>query len=350
MKLINKTCGTICALLAISSSAVFAEEAVRVDSVKDDAVTVGKTIKYLPEVHGVVRPRWEMDTEAGESRFQVRRARVTLDGNIAPQFGYFLQVDLCDQGHFKFLDAYAKANLAKGLLVSAGQFIMPFGSEPCVPPATYIFANRSFMLKHLMTFRKVGVKAKYDVNIGLPLTIEAGIGNAGDTGEHNTWTSRYVGSGRLTLKAGDFSIVAGAMNLHPDRSEILFYNIGTVWKKGNWRASAQYIYEDYADTGHKATHSCSAWGDYRKDCHWGIINQWSVQARYDMITKYWNGISGAADNEGRHRATVGYTVSHRFGNVFADFMVDYEQYFYPSGYTPAAGEGNKLLFEAAVRF
>ncbi len=106
-------------------------------------------ISYIPEFHGAVRPRWELDTETGQSRFEIRWARFTAEGKVAPKIGYFLQVDLCDQGVFKFHDAYVKMGIAKGLEVQAGQFRMPFGREPFMAPQNYIFANRSFTVKQM---------------------------------------------------------------------------------------------------------------------------------------------------------------------------------------------------------
>ena len=171
-----------------------------------DTAEVSEKISYIPEFHGAVRPRWEIDTETGNSRFEVRWARFTAEGKIAPKIGYFFQVDLCDQGVFKFHDAYAKMEVAKGLEIQAGQFRMPFGREPFMAPQNYVFANRSFMGKQMCNYRKVGAKVTYSVPISLPLTIEAAVGNAGGVANHNTWSKSYMGSGRVTLQAGDFTI------------------------------------------------------------------------------------------------------------------------------------------------
>ena len=46
-----------------------------------------KTIS-LPAVHGTVRSKYEYQTEEGEGRFEVRNARVSIDGNITPQISY----------------------------------------------------------------------------------------------------------------------------------------------------------------------------------------------------------------------------------------------------------------------
>lgn len=307
-------------------------------------------INYIPEFHGAVRPRWEIDTETGNSRFEVRWARFTAEGKISPKIGYFFQVDLCDQGVFKFHDAYANMELAKGLEIQAGQFRMPFGREPFMAPQNYVFANRSFMGKQMCNYRKVGAKLTYKVPISLHLTIEAAAGNAGGVANHNIWGKSYMGCGRITLQAGDFNICGGVMDILPDATRIMLYDIGTTWKNGDWRGGIEYMNEHYVNSYHKDAHSWVVWGDYGKPVKLGIFNRWSVQARYDGMTRQWNGVTGDSDNEGRHRATIGGTLTYKYKKVFADVMLDYEQYFYRHGYIPTDGQGNKLILELAVRF
>lgn len=307
-------------------------------------------ISYIPEFHGAVRPRWELDTETGKSRFEVRWARFTAEGKVAPKIGYFFQVDLCDQGVFKFHDAYAKMEVAKGLEVQAGQFRVPFGREPFMAPQNYVFANRSFMGKQMCNYRKVGAKLTYTVPISMPLTIEAAVGNAGGVSNHNTWSKSYMGCGRVTLQAGDFNICGGIMDILPDKTRVMLYDIGTTWKKDDWRGGVEYMNEHYVDSFHKDAHSWVVWGDYGRNAKLGIFNHWSVQARYDGMNRQWNGVEDTPDNEGRNRITVGGTISYRYKKVFADIMLDYEQYFYQHHYTPSEGQGNKLVLELAVRF
>ena len=40
--------------------------------------------EYLPEVHGTIRGKYELQTTNGMQRFQVRNARVSLDGKVLP--------------------------------------------------------------------------------------------------------------------------------------------------------------------------------------------------------------------------------------------------------------------------
>ncbi|MDE6022335.1 MAG: porin, partial [Muribaculaceae bacterium] len=298
-------------------------------------------ISYVPEFHGAIRPRWELDTETGESRFEVRWARFTGEGKVSPKIGYFFQLDLCDQGVFKFHDAYVKMEVAKGLEIQAGQFRMPFGREPFMAPQNYVFANRSFMGKQMCNYRKVGAKVTYTAPTRLPLTIEAAVGNAGGVSNHNTWSKSYMGSGRISLQAGDFNICGGIMDILPDVTRIMLYDIGTTWKTGNWRGGLELMNEHYVASQHKDAQSWVLWGDYGRPAKLGIFNRWSVQARYDGMTRQWSGVEGAEDNPARNRITVGGTLTYRYKKVFADLMLDYEQYFYHRGITPSQGQGNK---------
>lgn len=310
----------------------------------------GETVSLIPELHGAVRPRWEIDTETGESRFMVRWARFTVDGKVATALGYLIQVDFCDRGTFKVNDAYAKLNVTKGLILQAGQFRMPFGTEPFMAPQNYVFANRSFMGKQMCNYRKVGAKLTYTVPVSVPVTLEAGVFNAGGTGSQDSWSKSYAGSGRVTLTLGDVKICGGVMDIIPDATRIMLYDIGATWSRGNWRAAAEYMNEHYTGGVHKDAHSWAAWGDYGHDAKLGIFNRWSVQARYDGLSRQWNGITDAEDNPGRHRATLGATLSYRYKKVFADLILNYEKYHYFHGYTAPTGQSDKAVLELAVRF
>ena len=41
--------------------------------------------EYLPKVHGTIRSKYELQTTTGMQRFQVRNARVSLDGKVQPE-------------------------------------------------------------------------------------------------------------------------------------------------------------------------------------------------------------------------------------------------------------------------
>ena len=100
-------------------------------------------VDLTPELHGVIRPRWEMDTKGGENRFQLRNARLSVNGRLAPEIDYYFQADFCDRGKIMFLDGWGRIAITPALKLQAGQFRIPFGTDCFRGPGNYIFANRS---------------------------------------------------------------------------------------------------------------------------------------------------------------------------------------------------------------
>ena len=119
-------------------------------------------VDYRPNVHGTIRSRFEVATESGDYRFQVRNARVSIDGMVAPSINYYINTDFCDRGKIKILDVWARMRIMQGLSIQAGQFRMPFGVDPFRGPNSYYFANRSFIGKDVCNVRAVGAKLSYD--------------------------------------------------------------------------------------------------------------------------------------------------------------------------------------------
>lgn len=304
----------------------------------------------LPEFHGVIRPRWEMDTQSGESRFEVRWARVTMEGNVAPKVGYFIQVDFCDQGTFRFKDAYVRISPSRQFQIVAGQMFLPFSADPFVAPQNFLFANRSFMTKYMNSYRKVGLKLVYDCSGILPLTLEGGIYNTGSITNHNTWSKDYAGASRLSYLLGNFKFNVGAMTLKPDMTRMNLVDAGIIYSNSHWRGAVQFTNQHYCNSGLDDTKAWCVWGDYGKDAKIGMFNHWSVQTRFDGMTRDWSGMEGEECNPARNRITVGGTLTYQFKKVYADLLLDYEQYFHHHDFAPSPGQSNRIVAEIAVRF
>ena len=103
--------------------------------------------EYLPEVHGTIRGKYELQTTNGMQRFQVRNARVSLDGKVLPVIAYKAEIDLSDEGSIKMLDAYARFVPNDTWNVTLGQMRVPFTIDAHRSPHQQYFANRSFIAK-----------------------------------------------------------------------------------------------------------------------------------------------------------------------------------------------------------
>lgn len=89
-----------------------------------DSTKVGSK-SWLPHVSGTIRGKVEYQTNEKESRFEVRTARVALDGFITPMVDYKAEIDLSDEGQIKMLDAYAACCLARGSTCASDRCVCP---------------------------------------------------------------------------------------------------------------------------------------------------------------------------------------------------------------------------------
>lgn len=311
-------------------------------------------ISYVPNIHGAIRARWEEDLENSTSRFQLRNARVTLDGRLAPVIDYFLQVDICDQGTMKMLDGWGRIELFKGFKVQAGQFRMPFGVDPFRSPKTNIFSNRSFIGRQVCNVRAVGAKVTYQFD-KLPLTLEGGAFNPTSINDHTGWNSSNSYAGRAIYTFGSMKADAGFMSLRPDGVRINLVDGALNWTSGQWIVEGEYMYKHYTHDTHKAVHAYNLWADWHKGIHAGIFNRMSFQGRFDGMTAHSSGkrnSDGAlvTNDPARNRITLGATLSYIRKPVWCDIRLDYENYFYHHGVTAQAGKSDRLVVELVVRF
>lgn len=159
---------------------------------------------YIPEVHGVARARYEVDTDNGEGRFQIRNARVNLSGRVLPRLRYYLNTDFCDKGSVKVLDVWARIDIGSRWFVQAGQFRIPFGTDNFRGPGTYYFANRSYLGKYVNNVRAVGIKGRYTLPWGSANYIEAGMFNSATISDHDVWSKDYAYAVKVSQQAADW--------------------------------------------------------------------------------------------------------------------------------------------------
>lgn len=347
MKINNITLSIVAALAAACGNVPMAAAA-DADPEEDAA------FNYTPNIHGVIRSRWEEDLDAGLSRFQLRNARVMLDGRIAPTIDYYLQVDLCDQGTLKFLDGWARMQVARGLRVQAGQFRVPFGVDPFRSPVTYIFSNRSFIGKQVCNVRGVGMKVMYELP-RVPLTLEGGVFNPSSISDHTGWHSSYAWAGRAIYRPGAVRLDAGFKSIRPDGVRMNLIDGAIGWTGGRWMLEGEYMYKHYTHRAHRASHAYNVWADYRMPVKAGVFNRLSFQGRLDGMTAHSGGKRNAdgrltTDDPARNRITLGSTISCVRRNVWLDLRLNYEKYLYRHGVTPATGQGDRLGIELSLRF
>lgn len=317
----------------------------------DDVASVPE---YMPRIRGAVRARWENDFDIEKSRFQLRNARIVLDGNIAPVIDYYFQVDICDRGTMKFLDGWARMEVCRGLKIQAGQFRVPFGVDPFRGPGTYVFSNRSFIGKTFCNIRAVGGKVSYAFP-RVPLTLEGGIFNPSSIADHTGWHSSYAYAGRVIYRPGNFRFEGGCLSIRPDGVRANLLDVAAGWFSDRWDLGAEYMYKHYTHSAHRPSHAYVVWSDWKMPVKFGVFNRLSLQGRVDGMTDHCNGLRDdtgrlTTTHPTRHRLTFGATLSYIHGRRGLDIRADYEKYFYRSGIITPEGGGDKLVVELILRF
>ena len=79
----------------------------------------------LPQIHGILRGKYEYQPDLDASRFEVRNARLSVDGNLPFRSSYKLEVDLCDESAIKMKDAWVRVNPVNTLRITLGQQRLP---------------------------------------------------------------------------------------------------------------------------------------------------------------------------------------------------------------------------------
>ena len=304
---------------------------------------------YVPQVHGAFRTRWEMDTKTAENRFQVRNARLSVEGKVARSIDYFIQSDFNDAGQFKLLDAYGRMGIVDGLAVKAGQFRMPFGVEPHRSPANYIFANRSFMGKQMMNYRAVGVQVGYTVPT-VPFTIEAGVFNPGPKENHNVWNKTVAYSAKASYRWNKVTFTTGFASIKPYSLRANLVDATVAWNDGkHWNITGEYIHKAYCNN-EKPTEGWLVFVDWHMPVKLGVFNRWSVQVREDGMTRHIK-MDGSGIEPARDRVTIGSTLTFNYKAVHADVRINYEEYFYHDGVdNHGLGNEDRILAELVIRF
>ncbi|MDE5881087.1 MAG: hypothetical protein K2H60_05100 [Muribaculaceae bacterium] len=72
---------------------------------------------YSPKIHGTIRAKYEYEPPIDKGRFEIRNARLSVEGKVIPIVRYKAEIDLSDEGKIKMLDVFAayRLPLKKGL-------------------------------------------------------------------------------------------------------------------------------------------------------------------------------------------------------------------------------------------
>ena len=320
-------------------------------------------VNYMPRINGTIRAKYEYQTEEGESRFEVRNARVSITGNVLPIIEYKAEIDLSDEGNIKMLDAYTRIKIMKGLDFTIGQMRVPFTIDAHRSPHQQYFANRSFIAKQVGNVRDVGATLAYNFNLGIPIILEAGIFNgSGLTDQKDYWTDRinFSAKARFFLPKG-FTLQASIQKIRPEDYNVMMYDGSLSYHANGLHIEGEYLFKHYEDNAFKDVHSVDAFASYDIPLRKCFFTKITPLVRFDYMTDHSDGenynADGEADSDGgliindyrRSRITGGITFS--FSKPFiSDIRLNYEKYFYSDDAIVKTSERDKIVIEFMTRF
>ena len=314
-----------------------------------------KKTDYIPKIHGTIRGKYEYQYEEKEGRFEVRNARFSLTGNVAPIVSYKAEIDLSDEGAIKMLDAYARVTPLPTFDITIGQMRVPFTIDAHRSPHQQYFANRSFIAKQVGNVRDVGATLAYTLQVGIPIRLEAGIFNgSGLTDQKDFWTNRinYSAKAHLQLPKG-FNLVGSVQKISPEKVDIHMYDIGAYYQSGRWHVEAEFLRKHYANGTFSNVNAFNGFVCYDQPLP-KVFQKISFLGRFDCMSDHSNGKVGdngslVVNDAARKRITVGTTLSLAKPFI-ADLRINYENYFYKKDAVVAVSEKDKVVIELMVRF
>ena len=359
--------------LLLLSMACACSQAVHAQTLEERLETLEKKVakdevraQYLPKLHGILRGKYEYQPEDDASRFEVRNARLSVNGKLAKRSEYKLEVDLCDESQIKMKDAWVRILPFRTLRLSIGQQRMPFSIDAHRNPSAQFFANRSFIAKQVGDVRDVGFQVGYDFlhkNGRNILSLDAGMFNGSNLDNQITaWFSAPAYSARLQyFPVKGLAIIPSVQHqqIAERQASYTSVDIGTYFEQWAWHIEAEYLRKLYDHNAFDDCSSVSALTFYKQQIHkkHSFIEAISYLGRYDFMQDHSSGKNGfeegtthlALTDAERHRMTLGMTFSIRNPYFPTDLRLNYENYWYPHGGAKES-ERDKLVCELMIRF
>lgn len=314
----------------------------------------GERVDLTPKIHGVFRGRYEGAWPNYQQRFQVRNARVSLEGKILKELDYYFRVDLCDCGSMKFLDGWARWRFSNEFAVKAGRFRVPFAVDAFRGPGSYIFANRSFLGKNMANLRQVGVQLGY-YSKKIPLTLEAGVFNSSTASNQNVWQNEMDYAVKASYKIDNVTLSASYLSMMPNGVRMNIVDGSVSWKVNNLLLEGEYQNLHYSGNAYKDVNAWLAFASYNIPVNFNPFNVWGFHGRFDAMSDHSNGAPNAdglliTDDAARKRMTIGTSLACNLPKVKAEIIVDYEKYFFDNGVVAPIGMDNRIVAELIVKF
>lgn len=330
---------------------------------------------YLPTVFGLLKSRFEADTQQGKVRFNIPNARVGVKGSISPYFKYQFQVDLNTDGKFSVLDTYGTF-VAGDFEVSLGQQLNRFDTELNRGPTNNYFASSSFIASYVGSYyqlgdgvvssgnfgaRDIGVIAKYTNHTCVPINIQAGILNG--AGINNpVWSKTVNFVARAWIDPGTvlggFGLSGNYYTGHTPFGEPFTMAGGELrYVKGAWRIEGEYAgrWLTLSPTVCDRMDLAAVHAIFTQPVKgWGPIQFIAPMVRWDYANNLALVFGGSTvEHFNANRATGGITIGFAPRLLKCELRLNYEHYFLANASEQVLADPrfhNKVMVELFLTF
>jgi hypothetical protein len=311
---------------------------------------------YKPEVHGTIMGKVEYQTGMSAYRFQLRNARVSLSGKVLPIVSYKAEIDFCDEGTMKILDAYARVTPLKGFDITIGHMRVPFTIDAYRSPHLQYFGNRSFIAKQVGNLRDAGLMLGYKIGEQTELSIDAGLFNGSGLSNQKEWNKSLSYSAKAQLLINkQWNFTLATQSLTPKETRINALNAAVYYESSRIHIEGEYVYRSYTHNAYSNVHAFDGFVAYHIPLK-KVFNRLSILARYDMMTDQSDGKSRDEESGAlittdykRQRITGGITLAMSKA-IHTEIRLNYEKYFYAKNSIAKESEQDKIVLALMLRF
>jgi len=218
--------------------------------------------KFMPQIHGILRGKYEYEPDLNASRFEVRNARLSVDT----------------------------------FRITLGQQRMPFSIDAHRNPSAQFFANRSFIAKQVGDMRDVGAAVGYDI-ISMEnrkiLSVDAGIYNGSNLDNQKTaWFTSPAYSARIQyFPVRGLALIPSVQHqlIASRNASYTSIDFGAYYEFSGFHLEAEYLHKFYAKDAFDDCNAIDAMAIYKIPVKKGYLGGVSYLLRYDYMDNHSDG-------------------------------------------------------------
>lgn len=229
------------------------------DELQHDMGAMKNKVDRTPKVSGFVQGMYEMeigDNSLISNTMRIRRARLSVSGNLNRIVSYKLQGDLCNSP--ALVDAFIKFKFRPEIALQAGQFKTPFTLESQINPVDLEIIDYSEEISQLAGYKDVSTDGEIGKNLKLGRDIGLMLSGGLIHVERNNDKFNIIeynlgvfnGNGINCLDKGNAKDIVGRIDIHPMLRNLtlsgslyygsLFGNDSINLARQRWSAGLQY--------------------------------------------------------------------------------------------------------------